>query len=93
MNTLNFNAEAALYLGSNPVSARREGARRFPTAAKAIRFAMEEAAPVSLRGARMVVGNHSYGPGDVKRFYNADGYPLMRKSVRQSLLEEDYEMA
>lgn len=86
MNTINYNAQAALYLGSDQNVAFAQGARRFSSAAKAIRFALEEAAPVSLRGARMIVDGRTYGASDLLDFYKKDGYPLLRKATRQAIL-------
>ena len=50
MNIDILNMPGQLFLGSTVASARTAGAKRFTSAAKAIRFAMEQAAPVSLHG-------------------------------------------
>lgn len=54
--TLLLDAPSALYLGCDRETALSLGPKYFRTAAKAIRFAMEQAAPVSLRGALLRVG-------------------------------------
>ncbi|WP_338719615.1 hypothetical protein [Devosia sp. XK-2] len=60
MNIDILNAPGKLFLGSTAASARAAGARQFNSAARAIRFAMEQAAPVSLRGAQLCVGGRRY---------------------------------
>jgi len=62
---------AELYLGSDRPVALASGPKRFRTVANAIRFAMEQAAPVSLHGAMLVVGRHRFGPSDIARFHRA----------------------
>lgn len=90
MKTIDFNAEAALYLGRDWRTARAQGSRRFPSAAKAIRFALEEVPPVSLHGARMVVGGKSYWPRDLQKLYGDNAYPLHRKAERDAMLIEPF---
>jgi len=74
-----FHARAELYLGSDWQTAAAQGARTFATAAQAIRFALEEAAPVSLRGARLQVGNAAFGREDLIALYLSPDFPLPRK--------------
>lgn len=81
MSFIDFNARAELYLGSDHASAQAEGGRQFRTAANAIRFALEEAAPVSRRGASLVVGNRSFSPTEMSQLYGASNYPLLRKAA------------
>lgn len=58
-----------LFLGSTAATARALGPRRFSTAEKAVRFAMEHAAPVSLRGAQLRVGSLTLGPRQIRRMH------------------------
>ncbi len=81
MNTQDFLAAAELYLGSDRQSAAAQGPRAFSSAAKALRFAIEEAAPVSLRGARLRVGTRSFAKNDMLALYNSRHYPLDRKKA------------
>ena len=60
-----FHAGAELYLGSDRQTATAQGPRAFRTAAHAIRFALEEAAPVSLRGAQLTIGERSFSGGEL----------------------------
>ena len=75
-----YLARAELYLGSDRHSAAAQGPRAFRTAAKALRFAIEEAAPVSLRGARLRIGERSFARNDMLALYNSRRYPLARKN-------------
>jgi hypothetical protein len=79
MTHQDYLAQAELYLGSDRHIAAAQGTRKFSTAAKALRFAIEEAAPVSLRGARLKVGSRSFGRADMLALYNSRHYPLDRK--------------
>ncbi|WP_127144845.1 hypothetical protein [Pelagibacterium montanilacus] len=83
MTKIDLNSRAALYLGSGWENAREQGARAFPTAAQAIRFAMEEAPPVSRRGALMVVDGRSCSGADIEDIYRSRAYPYPRKSHRR----------
>jgi hypothetical protein len=79
MTTTDYNAPAELYLGADWKNAHQQGSRAFRTAAQAIRFALEEAAPVSLRGALLTVGGRAFSSNDMKEFYRSREYPLPRK--------------
>jgi hypothetical protein len=79
MNYPDFQAPAELYLGRDWPTAAAQGSRIFITAAKAIRFAIEEAAPVSLHGARLLIGTASFSGEELVRLYGSAGYPLPRK--------------
>ena len=69
MNIDMLNMPGQLFLGTNAESARAAGARRFNSAAKAIRFAMEQAAPVSLHGAQLCVGSRRYGSRQIRNLH------------------------
>lgn len=70
MNTVFLNAPGELYLGSDAATAQAQGGRRFGSAAKAVRFAMEQAAPVSLRGAMLKVGDRTLGPRQIRKLHH-----------------------
>ena len=80
MTNQDYLAAAELYLGSDRHSAAAQGPRAFGSAAKALRFAIEEAAPVSLRGARLRVGERVFARDDMLALYNSRRYPLARKN-------------
>ena len=81
MTKHDFLAAAELYLGSDRQSAAAQGPRAFRTAAKALRFAIEEAAPVSLRGARLKIGEKNFARNDMLALYHSRRYPLARKNA------------
>jgi hypothetical protein len=75
-----YTAPAELYLGCDPSTAAAHGPRGFTSAAKALRFAIEEAAPVSLHGARLKVGARTYRRNGMLALYRDRAYPLRRKN-------------
>jgi hypothetical protein len=81
MTNQDFLAAAELYLGSDRRSASAHGPRAFGSAAKALRFAIEEAAPVSLRGARLRIGQKIFARADMLALYHSRRYPLARKNA------------
>jgi hypothetical protein len=80
MTHQDYLAAAELYLGSDWKSAAAHGSRKFSSAAKALRFAIEEAAPVSLRGARLTINDRSFARADMLALYRSRRYPLARKN-------------
>lgn len=64
-----LDAPGDLFLGSDPVWAQAQGPRRFHTVAKAIRFAIEHAAPISMRGAALHVHGERLGPSQIRSLY------------------------
>jgi len=71
MNIQILDAPGELFLGSDAASALAQGPRHFRSAAKAVRFAMEHAAPVSLRGAMLKIGNHTLDPSQIRRLHTS----------------------
>lgn len=69
VNTQILNAPGELFLGSDIVTALAQGPRHFHSAITAVRFAMEQAAPVSLHGAMLKVSGHMFGPSQIKRLH------------------------
>ena len=70
MNINLLNTPSELYLGSDAATAQALGPRRFSSAARAIRFAMEHAAPVSLRGAVLRIGSLTLGPNQIRNLHD-----------------------
>ncbi len=79
MTHTDYLAQAELYLGRDWASAAAQGPRHFRTAAGALRFALEHAAPVSLRGAKLEIGPHSFTGDALLALYRSADYPLPRK--------------
>ena len=83
MTHFDYLARAELFLGSDWDTATSLGSRAFRRAANALRFAFEEAAPISLRGARLTVGERQFAGQDLKRLYTSHYYPLPRRHAGQ----------
>lgn len=73
--TVNLNTASELYLGRDRQTALALGPRRFRTASGAIRFAMEQAAPVSRRGAFLQVGDRQFEEPQLSRLYKTLAVP------------------
>lgn len=69
MNTQLLHAPGELFLGSDAATAIAQGSRHFRRADKAVRFAMEHAAPVSLRGAMLKIGSRTLGPSEIRSLH------------------------
>ena len=82
MTSIDYNAPAELYLGSDRQAAAAQGPRRFRTLLQALRFAFEEAAPVSLRGAQLIAEGRTYSAAELNWLYRSADYPLARKRQR-----------
>jgi hypothetical protein len=79
MSDFNYLARADLFLGSDWNTATSSGSRSFRNVANALRFAFEEAAPVSLRGARITMGERQFAGKQLRALYVSPHYPLPRK--------------
>ncbi|KQX41989.1 hypothetical protein ASD04_18165 [Devosia sp. Root436] len=80
MTFQDYHARAELYLGSDRHTAMAQGGRFFATAAQAIRFAFEEAAPVSLHGAMLRIGDATFAGDSLAALYRSAEFPLPRKT-------------
>jgi hypothetical protein len=82
MAEFNYNALAELFPNRGRMSRRQSfGYKRFPKAAQAIRFAMEDMPRASLVGAFLEVNEQRYGSDDIRRLYESADYPLTRRSA------------
>jgi HEPN domain-containing protein len=75
MTTDFLNSPGELYLGSDREIALAQGSRHFRSAAKAIAFAVEQAAPVSLRGALLRVGDQVFERRQIIDLHRRMGSP------------------
>ncbi len=55
--------------------------RRFPSAAKALRFAIEDLPPQFFVGACLQVDESRYQGAEIRRLYASSRYPLPRRAV------------
>jgi hypothetical protein len=78
MRQSDYLAPAELYLGSDAATALAQGPRSFRTAAKAISFAVEHAAPVSLRGARLVIGKRQFTGLELRAMHRSAEFQAAR---------------
>jgi hypothetical protein len=78
-NTFDFSVEAELF-PARSARLRRSAVRykRFPHAADAIRFAVEELPPELLLGAFLEIDGERYGGEDIRRLYDSNDFPLSR---------------
>ncbi|HWM46038.1 MAG TPA: hypothetical protein VNR11_03885 [Xanthobacteraceae bacterium] len=82
MSGFNYSTEAELFPRRNPPSRRHPvGYHRFPKAADAIRFAIEELPPGLLIGTFLEVADDRYDSAQIRELYDSDDYPLVRRSA------------
>ena len=82
MAEFNYNALGELFPNRGRMSRRQSfGYKRFPKAAQAIRFAMEDMPRASLVGAFLEVNEQRYGSDDIRRLYESADYPLDRRGA------------
>jgi hypothetical protein len=74
-----YDAPAELFLSKRTGSTRMKY-RRFPTAAEAIRFAVETLPSFRALGASLQVGDERFNCEEILRLYNDSNYPLRKSS-------------
>jgi hypothetical protein len=83
MSEFDYNAAAELYSTRKRMPRRQPlGYKRFPQAADAIRFAIEDLPPELLIGAFLEVGEERYGSDKIRRLYESTEYPLTRRDTQ-----------
>ena len=81
-------APAELFIAKRSSSLRAPlGYRRFPSAAQAIRFAVEELPAWRILGAFMQIGDLRFDGEDIRLLYNDEKYPLQRAGRAHSNVE------
>jgi hypothetical protein len=77
MPPFDYNAPAELFLAKRTNNTRARY-RRFPTAAEAIRYAVEDLRTLRTLGAWMQVGDERFNGDEIQRPYEAVDYPLRK---------------
>lgn len=79
MSSMNWATPADLYSGA---ALRPRGSRykRFPSAAEAVRFAVEELSPTALRSTAIESDDKRHEGGAIRTLYYSEDYPLRRQS-------------
>jgi hypothetical protein len=76
-----YHVAAELFTAKRVGGAKRPlDYRRFPTAAEAIRFAMEELADMRKLATYIQVGDQRFDSDDIRRLYESKDYPLRRRA-------------
>jgi hypothetical protein len=79
METFDYASPAEIYASKGRGASKRPMSyRRFDTSAEAIRYAVEVLAPDMQFGTVMETGDDRFVAADIRRLYEAPGYPLQR---------------
>jgi hypothetical protein len=84
MSSFDYTAPAELFPSRSRKAKRPMGYRRFPSAADAVRFAIEELDPELLLGATLEVDEERFDGDGIRQLYDSARYPLPRKGAESA---------
>ena len=79
MSMINYAAPSELFPSRSRKARRPIGYKRFPTAAEAIRFAIEELAADVLYGTVIEANEQRFDAAAIRTLYESGAYPLSRR--------------
>jgi len=83
MIEFDYTAAAELFATRKRIPRRQPlGYKRFPQAAQAIRFAIEDLPPELLTGVFLEVEEQRYTGDGIRRLYESADYPLTRRNAQ-----------
>lgn len=80
-DVFDYSAPAELFFNQGARSSRKMSYRRFPTAAEAIAFAVEDIGGTGAGFTTLQIDEERYERGQIRNLYDDPGYPLKRKAA------------
>lgn len=81
MNDFNYSGPAELYIANRRRIGRNSMSyRKFETAAKAIRYSIEELPCANLPGTILEANEQRYHHKEIRKLYDSRAYPLQRRT-------------